>query len=185
MNLRGIRIEYFITGSFSLIWLLLLAHTYDLQPSNSIFSNEILISVIAISTIYVLGMLIDFIGRGYVSLLEKSIPRFFPYKKMERTHIYARRAAITVFNPELSKQIDMRSSRDRIARGSIINSFMIGVVLLYTLPMQRMQALSVFLGTIVICLLLSYMWMRFQSLSYRYVHECELLVEASKKNNEV
>lgn len=68
-NLEGILIEYFITGSIALIWIATLFTAEGLPFF--VTTSETMQAVILISLIYVIGMLVDFAGKGFTGLLIK------------------------------------------------------------------------------------------------------------------
>ena len=89
-----------------------------------------------------------------------------------------RQIKLALYAPEVAKENTMRSSRDRIARGAIVNSIMATI---FILPFS--------LGLVVILLSLV-MWMLFEGQSYSYEIIAEHLIDeknssAKKKNGSV
>jgi len=85
----------------------------------------------------------------------------------------ARQAKFAIYAPELAKEANMRSSRDRIARGAIINSTLATI---FYLP------IPVGIGFILISLL---MWAGFERLSYSYELKAEQILNEKIKREEV
>jgi hypothetical protein len=75
-----------------------------------------------------------------------------------------RQARITLYAPELAKELGMRSSRDRIARGAIVNAVLATVLVLPWSIGIPLIALSVAL------------WWGFEKLSYEYERCAEKLI---------
>ena len=159
MNLPGLLIEYLINGSIAIIWLTLLV---DVSAFTSIVENQALLLV---PIVYVLGMFIDFIAwivtkpfKEWIRSkaldeiaahkmkegeeFDKSSYEFFWNEKMEIEKNY----------PDLNKELTSRSSRDRIARGVMIN--LIPITILYW-PYIHFFGIALFI-------LSAFMWMKFE-----------------------
>lgn len=161
MNLPGLLIEYLIIGSIALLWLGKLFLVID--PSTMDFDGfELLLVPLA----YVLGMFIDFIAwiltkpfkkwirNDAIKVVTKAMaeegnanfdPDAYKWFWNEKIEIEKR-------YPELNKELSARSSRDRIARGTIIN--LIPITILYW------SHIHVF-GIILLGLSIA-MWVRFE-----------------------
>jgi len=183
MNLQGILIEYFITGSFSLIWLGYLYARCPFLANLHFPHSDVLLSIIVISVIYVAGMLVDFIGKEFTNQVEKWVHRRFPSFKTNRHEVNCTFADIVSFNPELGKQIEMRSSRDRIARGAIINTFIITISLAVEFRHEPCRWVVTTLVGLGVTILFTLVWFRFQKLSNNYMRDCERAMNNRKNSN--
>jgi len=183
MNLRGILVEYFITGSFALIWL---GYWYGKCPFLTHLNfphGDVLLSIIVVSVIYVTGMLVDFIGKEFTEWVEKLLRWRFPAITARQHAVNCSYADIASFNPELGKQIEMRSSRDRIARGAIINTLIITLSLVAEFrhePGRWIGSAGLGLG---LTILFTRVWFRFQKLTNNYMRDCELAMN-NRKNSD-
>jgi hypothetical protein len=126
MALPGLLIEYLITGAIALIWLYpLIERAGYTQISASNLS-------LAVPALYVAGMVIDFAAYWLTKPLKKVIrERVEKQYRLtftgERGTSVARLAKFTLYAPELAKEVGLRSSRDRIARGAIVNMILITI----------------------------------------------------------
>ena len=105
-------------------------------------------------------MFIDFIGKGFTGLI-----------MTKRDAKRANQAGLMAYNSEWAKQITMRSSRDRIARGAIINSILITVTLSQKQDLQDNLWITILAGC-AITLIITAMWYRFKKLSDRFETHC-------------
>lgn len=146
MDLPGLLIEYLVVGSMALLWALPLA--------NIDISGEIPFgSAAALApAIYVLGMFVDFIAFALLSQLpmrEYSLKqlirsvansRFKSDSKFLKNNMFAsdiRRSSTGLIQlglsyPELLREVNERSSRDRIARGAFISILLLWGVSLWS-----------------------------------------------------
>lgn len=133
MALPGLLIEYLVVGSMALLWALPLT---DIQ-----FVNEIPLGKAAAlaPAIYVLGMFIDFVAFFSMSLfptrkkslkylVRKIAVKQYMAKKLEENNctelpVNSKKAKIWLYlnASDLVTEMKMRSSRDRVARGALIN----------------------------------------------------------------
>lgn len=199
MALPGLFIEYLVTGSLSLLWVLPLLGI-DLNQQQFI---ALKIAALAPS-IYVLGMFIDFLSFTFVTYLPRKncsykarIREFIKYKEaykddpdsqlkkyyfkiyfggypglIENQNIGVtanRQISILSKDENIFKQVEMRSSRDRIARSTTFNLFLIA---LFNATLHPTLALySWILAVIGIP-----MWVYFEGNSYGYERKAASLV---------
>jgi len=140
MALPGLLIEYLVVGSMALLWLLPLAGINF--NGNIPFGKAAALA----PAIYVLGMFIDCIAFILVSKLPqkryslKTMVRYFVKKKSDIKKIEqnvfkegsgrSSRGMIWLYlnAPDLVKEVEARSSRDRVARGAFINVIFMWIV---------------------------------------------------------
>ena len=159
MNLPGLLIEYLINGSLALIWLLSMV---DITMLPSFIEDQ---SLLLVPVIYVLGMLIDFIAWVVTSPVKKrirnnalnNIDRIMKedrvaFDKDDYKSFLAEKLTIAKDFPDLDKELSSRSSRDRIARGLMLN--MIPITICYWSKIH-------FIG-LALFILSSLMWARFE-----------------------
>ncbi len=160
MNLPGMLVEYLITGSCALLWVraLLLLVGSDLPEGLSFQGWDGAKLALLVPGIYVLGMLVDFLGKGITDLLKKLFRESLPDKKDERELFYW---DIFMHAPELGRQIEIRSSRDRVARGAIVNTVIGTIVLALLNGRDANKWWPVILGGVLLTLLFSALWFRF------------------------
>ena len=147
MALPGLLIEYLVVGSMALLWALPLANI-DISGQIPFGSAAALAPAI-----YVLGMFVDFIAFALLSQLpirEYSLKQLIrniansSFKKSDPKHLQnnmfasdIRRNSTGIIrlgldNPELLREVNERSSRDRIARGAFINILLLWGVSLWS-----------------------------------------------------
>jgi len=164
MALPGLLIEYLINGALALIWLYPLLKRFGLPEINSSY-----LPVLALG-IYVVGMVVDYIAWSVTRPLKYKIRRQIEDRYGIEMQISPRRSAnlrqakFAIYAPELSKDAAMRSSRDRIARGAIINTILAIIINSIITPYML---LTIILGipALVISII---MWMSFEKASYSY-----------------
>ncbi len=179
MNLRGILIEYFITGGFALIWFFLIIEHTGIYSEIKEIDNKVLIGIIAIPTVYMIGIIVDHIGRVFTEKIKFLLVKGLKNKKFEEVKNFTV-AEIYFKSPELGKQYEMRSSRDRIARGSIINTLILTTVFLVILPQESTYFLyTLYLGLLILSLFV-FIWIRFQKLSIQFIEQCKQLIRHSE-----
>jgi len=161
MNLPGLLIEYLINGAIALIWLsqtVIFSKITDIDTAGM----EILLIPIA----YVIGMFVDYIPWILTN----------PIKKYIRTNARLQLSKELSFDPDeyrdrwteklkierdftdLNKQIEGRSSRDRIARGTIIN--LILITIFYWTSIHVYGILFIVLAFVI--------WYKFEKHNYSY-----------------
>jgi len=171
MTLPGLLIEYLITGGLALIWLYPLLKRFELTAE----INNSYLALYAIG-LYFLGMTIDIIAWAATKPIKQIIRKrdrekygFTDDNPSGSSH--RRQAKFAIYAPEVAKESATRSSRDRIARGAIINSIMATI---FVLP--------VFIG-IVFIVISFVMWVAFERISYAYELSAEKEVDLKIEND--
>ncbi|WP_137938962.1 hypothetical protein [Chitinivorax sp. B] len=163
MALPGLLIEYLVSGALAFAWLLPL-----LQHRLSVVEAPYL--PVFLLLLYVLGMAIDFLA-WWATRLPKHWIRAWVYRKyrgpgaIDNESGTLRAAKIGFYAPELAKELAMRSSRDRIARGAIINALLAAI---FHLPWWAGVSAVAFTVTL---------WASFERLSYGYELCAEQIVD--------
>jgi len=180
MTIPGLFIEYLIVGALALIWL------YKLLPEqwvSKLLLQPAHLPLLALG-LYVVGMVIDFVAWILTSYIKAGLRAwaeeghtYTPKElvkilkggggKVKRGSITSRQIYLAIHAPEAAKEAAMRSSRDRIARGAIINSILFTT---FALPSQK------YIGVLMI-LIFSIMWVNFELSSYSYEMKAEQLVK--------
>ena len=142
MALPGLLVEYLVTGSMALLWFLPLV-TGTCEPS-----FNFAIATFLAPMLYVLGMFIDFLAFLFVSRLPlgrdrslKALVRWVVLQNSDiveapdnvflQEHGRTTRGTIWLYlhdAPDLVNEIKARSSRDRVARGAIVNIMIMWVM---------------------------------------------------------
>jgi hypothetical protein len=124
MALPGLLIEYLITGAIGIGWIIFWQEL-DVSKYGSL-------SIILIPVAYTLGMIVDVIAYAITYWPKQAIRRYAEkrhYRPNENQFNHRQRRKIETLialkYDKLSGEINMRSSRDRIARGLIINALCI------------------------------------------------------------
>jgi hypothetical protein len=187
--LVGLLIEYFVIGSVSLLWLLPMAATSRIFHQ---FNKDAIgvVAAAAVPGLYVIGMVCDYIGYLLINKLtiikrKKEIEReekwvglkdwietkvwqdqiekgLIKKQKMPSSQLINVYAVACI--PALAGEIEVRSSRDRIARGSVVAS----LPLLFFSPLQTGTKLGNVLVSMILIVVLGGLWYRFQKLSAQY-----------------
>ena len=164
--LPGLLIEYLITGAVALFWLL---------PLFSVEHNAIdpITALILLPSLYVIGMAIDalvfLLSRGPKHILRRIIDRKHNIQISSRT---ARHAFIIMKSPEVAEELEKRSSRDRIARGTILNVALISLIQEFTLIES--------IGSILLSVC---MWLWFEWQSYSFETQASKLLGYTENKN--
>ncbi|HWM94339.1 MAG TPA: hypothetical protein VN493_26520 [Thermoanaerobaculia bacterium] len=176
MNLPGMLVEYLITGSCALIWvrgtLLLLQANNNLPDGLVLQGWDGAKLAFLVPGIYVLGMLVDFLGKGLVDWFKKVAGKSLKKTESDKELRYW---VIFMHAPELGRQIEIRSSRDRVARGAIVNAVIGTVVLALLNSANNSKFWWVILGGVFFSLLFSALWWRF------YIRTSEFEIGASEQ----
>lgn len=163
MAMPGLLIEYLVTGAIAFAWL------FQLLPAELRRTDPALLPVVFL-LLYVLGMVVDYAAWA-ITRAPKQWLRSRVYRKyrgpaaVETQSGTFRQAWIALYAPDLAKELAMRSSRDRVARGAVVNAILATV---FVLPWKL--GLSLTLIAVVL-------WYGFETLSYGY----ELCAEAAIK----
>jgi hypothetical protein len=164
MALPGLLIEYLINGALALLWLYPLLKKLGLPEIHSSY-----LPILALG-IYVVGMIVDYIAWSVTKPIKYRIrnrieERYgFESKSGLGRSAHMRQAKFAIYAPEISKETAMRSSRDRIARGAIINTIL---ALIINSIITSNILLTIILG-IPVLIISIVMWMSFEKASYSY-----------------
>jgi hypothetical protein len=178
MTLPGLLIEYLINGATALVWLapLLASHGIDVFQSGTL--------PFLIVGLYVFGMVIDFLAYWLVRPL-KNVVRKRAWLKhgngdpQPAGKSMEREIQFSLYAPEIAKEVAMRSSRDRVARGAIANSIL--ALFLEHVFHINPQTLPVF-AWVSIVVIFVLMWWVFQGLSYGYEFRAAVALDAKKQD---
>jgi len=163
-------VEYLVTGCVALLWIGLLPgevlHAFALPgPAN----------VVALAWLYVLGMLIDYVSERTVGQLKgqirKSQEDLEPdrFLTAHRVSLLKDGDALPYLSKELGAEYQAKSTRDRIARGAVVNLLLLAGGALFTShPVVAPRRWLVSLGALAGAALAFGAWWRFQSLSRRH-----------------
>jgi hypothetical protein len=162
MQVAASFLEYLVSGVVALIWLGPLLER-DSALNSSLSASQ---AVVLLPILYVVGMLID--GLGYLATRPlkgklRARRRGYPTELgSESTTTF-----VIHHSAELGKAMELRSTRDRIARGMIINFFTAGCVIIARnwTPIDGLA--PIWLSSVLFtCAVLSgVLWWRFQELS--------------------
>jgi hypothetical protein len=187
MQLPGMLIEYLITGSCALIWMWVLAKVLGKEVPDVTDARLI----VFIPAIYVVGMIIDYVARGLVEFIRKSAKERNRKTKSSRTstsHTKSvvlkseekgtpklgpasiARAYMFLQSPDLGKQYEMRSSRDRVARGAFLNAILLTISLTIFCPCSNpnLPLLITLPAGLLLSALCFAMWHRFERLTSKF-----------------
>ena len=190
MNIPGLLIEYIISGAIAFIWIIILLTNY---PSSHGFleENTGVMTLLAIPCAYLFGMLIDKLAFNLVRKYKKRIKlkeinaeyaaelyegaTKEQLLKLVETKSLTDKMTIDLLldgRKEIADELKWRSSRDRIARGMIINSLLIGLALTYTICCGEVYnwlgcAIGL-VGTLLATYGMSLLWTNFEKLSFRF-----------------
>jgi hypothetical protein len=133
--------------------------------------KEPAVVALALPGLYVIGMMVDFVGWlvsfGYKKRIRKDIADEIGVTWETR---YALQPKLFIYSPDLAKSSEMRGSRDRIARGTFVNiviSTLVFLVFSNTVGINLSRPSIIVIGVLVSALC-GAMWLRFQKLAYSY-----------------
>jgi hypothetical protein len=156
-------IEYFITGSGALLWLVPLFAVSRPNASALNAGNVLLLAPL----LYAFGMAVDFASN---TILGRLINRIH---SSDKQHLLPRNLSETAFinyhSETLARALELRSTRDRIARGFFFNLMVTMLVVCFRdvswlVPMRRYALLISLLGLTVVAF---GAWWRFERLTFR------------------
>jgi len=166
MNLPGLLIEYLIVGAIALIWIGVIFSDIDTSFLNKTDSQLFLIPMA-----YVLGIFIDFIAWIVTKPIKKIIRNHaigvvrdamleqdISFNENDYKHYWNEKITIEKSYPDLNKELSGRSSRDRIARGVVINLIPITIVFWSNIHVYGILAI----------IIASLMWIRFEHYNFFY-----------------
>ena len=165
MQFAAAFLEYLVTGCGGLLWVIPLFNNAPLELGKL----EKVEVALLFPLVYVLGMMIDFVSVKLVSRFKNRIRRDLGAPK----HDIPSTAFIAWHSAELSREFQVRSSRDRIARGATLNMLLLALVALLRpstpavlhLSFGRPLAVLVFLGVAALCFAI---WWRCEYLSSNF-----------------
>lgn len=178
--IAGLLIEYFIVGCVAALWVFPMVVTaITLNPTLQKDSLVVIVATL-VPTLYVVGMVCDLVGATLTHPFKKVIEARVRKKNHEaevssqRIHAFA-----VAFEPALAAQMDSRSVRDRVARGSLIAVFPLLFYWPYPSTISRSTASIAGLGAVIA---LAMLWYRTQELSASY--EIQVLKVLREKHRE-
>ena len=126
--------------------------------------------------LYFVGMVVDIVAWAMTRPIKRKVRKRLEKKYgFNLNHIstssHARQAKFAVYAPELARESAMRGSRDRIARGAIVNSILATI---FVLPVPFG------IGLIGISFA---MWIGFEQVSYGYELNAERIVDEKIEND--
>lgn len=175
--IAGLLVEYFIIGAVASLWMVPLL--LDLLFARPQFSKDLVVTAVAtlVPAMYVVGMVCDYLGyralhQWKTKIEEKALDKY--KKKQDDPGSQVVHAAAVVYSPALAAQLDLRSSRDRVVRGSLIAC----VPLLVFSPVGVTTWWHGTLSGIFIIAVLALLWARMQKLSAEYEGVVRLVLRA-------
>jgi hypothetical protein len=179
MNIPGLLIEYLIIGGVSCLWLLPLLLWLGVFPTSESDVLKAIAPVIAVPFLYVMGLMIDIpteklIERRKDSIRKKMRKEFYDKFKCSKSIIADKIDFATVevmyLSQDLGKESEMRSSRDRIARGTFLNLFIAAFVFppLSESPLCSRHDIVVFFVLLGLSGVFYLIWERCETASYWY-----------------
>jgi len=184
MNLPGLLIEYLVIGAMSVIWI------FPLVSGSSVGIDSIGDLVVFVPLAYVIGLYIDFAGFlvfskfPIKSLSLKTLVRKYVHSKFEKlseTNIFldgtGRNSNSTIWLHQNSKslleEIKARSSRDRIARGAVVNLILFVLISRYATMTGTVNDQMIWLNlgifqSIALVFLGIFAWAYFEKSSYSF-----------------
>jgi hypothetical protein len=180
--IAGLLIEYFVVGAVASLWLapfLIHSHVILLKPDIPKEQSAI-IAASLIPALYLVGMICDLLGYKLLRDRKKEIEINVRHSASVENFSAQKIHALAVsYEPNLAKQIELRSTRDRIARGSLVAS----IPMLWLSPFEdlgRMIATTISVAVIVI---LYQLWYRMQILSTKYDIQVLQILRMKYKDN--
>ena len=163
--LAGLLIEYFVVGSVASLWLgplliqAMLAHPTlpkELVP---------IVAATLVPAVYLAGMVCDLVGYKLLYGRKKEIEGMVRREAKLADFSAQRVHALAIcYEPGLATELEARSTRDRIARGSLVAS----IPLLWFPPLGITQYWLNPAAGVVVLVVLYLLWVRAQTLSAKY-----------------
>jgi hypothetical protein len=176
MSIPGLFIEYLISGALALIWI------YRFIPEDWVSKLQTAHIPLLALGLYIVGMAIDFFAWILTSHTKEGLRRWYDEGKgfrpqnlltifkgknpKQQLRVSFREIKFAVYAPEVAKEAAMRSSRDRVARGAIINSILFTSII----PNHRLIGGGFILTSIA-------MWLTFEVASYSYEVKAEKIID--------
>ena len=173
--IAGLLVEYFIIGAVASLWMAPLL--LDVLIARPQFSKDLVVTAAAtlVPAIYVVGMVCDYLGYKAVHRWKEKIEKEAS-KKFKQVDAGSQviHAAAVAYAPDLASQLDLRSSRDRIVRGSMIAC----IPLLVVSPFGAVTWWHGTLSGLFVVTILALLWKRMQRLSAEYECVVRLVLHA-------
>ena len=163
--LAGLLVEYLVVGAVAGLWLGPLVINSVLAQSKP--PNELLalIATALVPALYLAGMICDLLGYKLLHNRKSDIEAAVRLKaKLPDFSAQEVHALAVACDPALARELDSRSTRDRIARGSLIAS----IPLLWLSPLERYGSVLATTVSVFILVTLYLLWHRMQTLSSKY-----------------
>lgn len=177
MNAAISFVEYLFTGTFAILWLLLILPEELIRDLSQ--GDGALLALVMIPILYALGMLIDFLSGSTLDWAKALIRESVRAKYQARFHWSSKVAAIYAVAPELGVEYSTRSTRDRIARGLFANLIVLAVVVAFT-PRGEYLPFSPCATSVVVFFLAGLAlgaWWRFERLSTEFKYKSIKVLE--------
>jgi hypothetical protein len=161
--IAGLLIEYLVVGAVAGLWAAPLA--ISVIASHTQFQKDLVSVMLAsiIPALYLVGMMCDFIGYWLTLPLKKLIERKergkYAKHSAQKIHAFA-----VAYEPRLAKEINIRSARDRITRGSLAAVAPLLVYRPYSFSRHEVTSILALIGIVILAML----WYRMQKLSASY-----------------
>ena len=188
MRFTAAFVEYLVTGCCALLWIVPLL--WPVKPCN-ISSPSTGTAVLLLPILYALGGIIDFVSyflvlpiRNEIRKGAKRLSREYCVRKETEIFLEERfpslTAAILDFSPELGKELVLRKTRVRIARGALLNLILLSFVLAIRKP--SWLPLNAF-HTASIAVLIFLAWATFEYLKQRFKFNAFLTLQRRSELN--
>ena len=108
--------------------------------------------------------------RYFKNILEKKLKAKDIFDKYNTRNFASVNIMLVLLSPELNSEIQIRSSRDRIARGALINIIILLLVVLFAgVPFYiAISETKIIISLIVLTVIAVITWFRFEKLTIRY-----------------
>lgn len=184
MNLTAAFVEYLVTGCTALLWILYIILSIPAQPPAGIPEWT---GILLLPVLYAVGMLIDFATYYPLRRLAKNIRQQVEEEsKLKVTSAEPMTIAIIAADHELGREVILRSSRARIARGTALNLLILAFALFVCAVAGWGPAVPIvcFIASPILALL-AYLalraWSRFEYLAQRFKYNAYKYLEKDGK----
>lgn len=132
MNLPGLLVEYLISGGLALLWLVPMLMD-DWATNWATKLGPAAAGTLLVVLAYVVGMTVDFLAYWLVKPIKPLVWRLALENQGKpgdsfQSFSMGRQVRLALHAPELWKEVRLRSSRDRIARGAVVNALLAAVM---------------------------------------------------------
>lgn len=128
MALPGLLVEYLITGTLTLAWLAPIVTSESSSGVAHLATLDRSVQLLfLVPSAYAVGMFVDVLASQILRPLKQGIRRYAKRTRgrsdlvLKRGEGTTRKALLAVKAPAAAKEAEQRSSRDRIARGLVLN----------------------------------------------------------------